>query len=112
MLGLNSTNFPENNFVPLFEETLVQKFTSLSSQKQLSFVHGIQKTGELLQVMNFPFKVELFQTPFQHIMLMFTQIMGFNHDQGMPESFLGFLLSLSETTLFDYPKFIVDSMHE
>lgn len=32
MLGLNSTNFLEKNVVPLFEETMVQKFTSLSSQ--------------------------------------------------------------------------------
>lgn len=62
--------------------------------------------------MNFPLKAELFQTPIQLIMSMYTQIMGFNHDQGIPESFLGFLLSLSEFTMFDYPKYIADSMHK
>ena len=49
MLGLNSTNFQENNVVPLYEETLVQNFTSLSSQEQFSFVHKIQKLEDLLQ---------------------------------------------------------------
>ena len=43
---------------------------------------------------------------------MYTQIMGFNHDQGIPEIFLGFLLFLSKSTLFNYPKFIVESIHE
>ena len=62
--------------------------------------------------MNFPVKAELLQTSIQLIMSMYTQIMGFKHDQGILESFLGFLLSLSESTLFDYPKFIADSMHE
>ena len=45
-------------------------------------------------------------------MPMYTQIMGFNHDQGIPESFLGFLLFLFETILFNYPKFIAKSIHE
>ena len=62
--------------------------------------------------MNFPLKGELFQTPIQLILSMYTQIMGFKHDQGIPKSFLGFLLSLFESILFDYPKFIADSMHE
>ena len=48
MLGLHSTNFPEINTVPLSEETLVQKFTSLSPQEQFSFVHSIQKPESLL----------------------------------------------------------------
>ena len=62
--------------------------------------------------MIFPLKDELFQTPIELILSMYTQIMGFNHDQGIPQSFLGFLLDLSKSTLFNYPKFIVDSMHE
>ena len=33
MLGLNSTNLLEKNVVPLSEEILIQKFTSLSSQE-------------------------------------------------------------------------------
>jgi hypothetical protein len=112
MPRLNSTNFLESNIVPLLEETLVQKFTYLSSQEQFSFVHSIQKPQHLLQVMNFPLKVVLFQTPIQRIFSMYTEIMGFNYDQGIPESFLGFLSALSKYTLFNYPKFIVDSMHE
>lgn len=70
---------------------MIQKFTSLPSQEQFSFVHSIQKLEKLLQVIKFPLKAELFQTPIQLIMSMYTQIMGFNHDQGIPESFLGFL---------------------
>ena len=62
--------------------------------------------------MIFPLKTKLFQTPIQLIMSMYTQIMGFNHDQGIPISFLGFLLFLFESTLFDYPKFIAESIHE
>jgi hypothetical protein len=62
--------------------------------------------------MDFPLKEELFQTPIQLIMSMYTQIMGFNHDQGIPKSFLGFLLFLFESTLFNYPKFIAESIHE
>ena len=62
--------------------------------------------------MEFPLRVELFQTPIQLIMSMYTQIMGFNHDQGIHEIFLGFLLFLSKSTLFNYPKFIAESIHE
>ena len=62
--------------------------------------------------MNFPLKTELFQTPIQLIMSMYTQIMGFDHDKGIPESFLAFLLFLSESTLFEYPKFIAEFIHE
>ena len=76
MLGLNSTNFLENNIAPLLEETLVQKFTSLSSQEQFSFVHSIQNLEYLLQVMNLPLKDELFQTPIHLFLSMYTQIMG------------------------------------
>jgi len=112
MLGLNCTNFLENNIVPFLEETLFQKFTSLSSQGQFSFFHGIQNPKHLLQVMNFHLKAKLFQTPIQLILSMYTQIMGFNHDHGIPKSFLGFLLDLYESTLFNYPKFIEDSMYE
>ena len=96
----------------LSEETLIKKFTSLSSQKQFSFVHCLQKPEHLLKVLNFPLKVELFQISVQLILSMVVQIMGLNHDQGIPESFLGFLLSLSESTLFNYHNFITDSIHE
>ena len=41
MLGLHMTDFPTQSTVTLTEEVLVQKFTSLSPQDQLSFVQGI-----------------------------------------------------------------------
>lgn len=43
---------------------------------------------------------------------MFVQITGLNHDQAIPESLLGFLLFISEDTKFNYPKYIVDSIHD
>ena len=42
MLSLHTINFPEHNIITLFEEILVQKFTSSSPQVQLSFIQGIQ----------------------------------------------------------------------
>lgn len=83
MLGLHSTSFQEQNTVTLSEETLVQKFTSLSPQDQFTFVHSIQKPKILLQVLNYPLKSDLFQTPIQLILSMYTQVMGLNHDQGI-----------------------------
>lgn len=38
MLGLHSTTFPTQNTITLLEDILVQKFTSLPPQDQLSFV--------------------------------------------------------------------------
>ena len=43
---------------------------------------------------------------------MFVQIIGLNHDQAIPESFLGFLLFFFEDTKFNYPKYNVDSIHD
>ena len=45
-------------------------------------------------------------------MSMFSQVMGLDYEQGINESFLGFLIALSESTKFNFPKFIVESMHE
>ena len=38
MLGLHTTNFPQQNIITLSEEILVQKFTSSTPQVQLSFI--------------------------------------------------------------------------
>ena len=38
--------------------------------------------------------------------------MGLSYDQGITKSFLGFLIALSQSTKFNYPKFIAESMHE
>ena len=38
MMGLDMTNFFENNTFPLTEETLVHKFTNLSPQEHVSFI--------------------------------------------------------------------------
>ena len=59
-----------------------------------------------------PLKAELFQIPIQLVLSMYVQVMGFNHDQAIPESFLGFLIFLSEDTRFNYPKFIANSIHD
>ena len=37
--------------------------------------------------------------------------MGFNHDQGIPKIFLGFMLALSESTMFYYPRLVANYMH-
>lgn len=105
MLGLNMTNFPENNMFPLTEETLVQKFANLSTQEHVSFIQSLQKPKHLLQVFKFPLKAKLFQIPIQLILSMYVKIMGFNHDQAIVESFLGLLQ-------IQYPKFIADSIHD
>ena len=112
MLGLDSTNFAENNTVPLVEENLIKKFTNLSPQEQISFVHSLQKPEHLFQTLNFPLKTEFYKNPIQLILSMFVQIIGLNHDQAILESFLGFLLFLSEDTKFNYPKYIADFIHD
>ena len=71
MLGLDSTNFSEKNTFPLTEETLVQKFSNISPQEHISFIHTLQKHENLLQVLNFPLKVKFFQIPIQLILSMF-----------------------------------------
>ena len=45
-------------------------------------------------------------------MSMFNQVMGLNYDHGINENILGFLVTLSELTRFNFPKFITKSMHE
>lgn len=80
MLGLYSTSFLEQNTLTLSKETLVQKFTFLSSQDQFTFVHNIQQLESLLQVLKYTQKDNLFQTPIQLILSMYTQVMVLNHD--------------------------------
>ena len=63
MLGLDSTNFVENNTIPLVEENLIQKFVNLTPEEQISFVHSLQKPEHLFQMLNFPLKAEFFQNP-------------------------------------------------
>ena len=41
MLGLDMTNFSENNTFPPTEETLLQKFANLSPQEHVSFIHSL-----------------------------------------------------------------------
>lgn len=112
MLGLVSTNFTENNTVPLVEETLIQKFANLTPQEQLSLVHSLQKPENLFQNLNFTFKAKFFEDTIQLILSMFVQIIGLNHNQAIPESFLGFLLFLSEETKFNYPRYISDPIND
>ena len=112
MLGLASTNFPQQNIVELFEEIIVHKFRYLSPQDQLAFVNGILKLEIPIQFLNYILKIESFQNLLQLIMSMFSHVMGLENDQGINESFLGFLVALSKSIKFNFPKFIVESMHE
>ena len=43
---------------------------------------------------------------------MYSQVLIQIHDQAISETFLGFLMYLSEGVKFDYPKLIADSMHD
>ena len=43
---------------------------------------------------------------------MYTQVFVQIHDQTLSEAFVGFLMFLAERVKFDYPKLIVDTMHE
>ena len=106
MLGLDFVGFPQQNTVELSEETLIQKFTSLPPQGQLTFVNSIQNPENHFQVLNYPLQTESFQKPIQLIMSMFSQIMDLSYDKGISESFMGFLIALSKSTKFNYPKFI------
>ena len=80
MFGLHSTNFPSQNTITLSEDVLIEKFTSLSPQHQLSFVQGIQRPEYILYDFNFPLKVDSFQTPIQLILSMYNQVLGLSHD--------------------------------
>lgn len=43
---------------------------------------------------------------------MYCQVFGLYHDKNIFEDFLGFLMYLSESIKFDYPKLIEDNMNE
>ena len=66
MFGLDSTNFAQNNTIPLVEETLIQKYANLMPQEKLSFVQSLQKPEHLFQKLNFPLKANFFQNPRNH----------------------------------------------
>ena len=112
MLGLHTTNFPDQNIVTLTEEIPVQKFTSLTPQVQLSFVQGIQRPEYIISTLEFPVKADTFPTPIQQIISMYCQVFGLYHDQTISESFLGFLMYFAESVKFDYPKLIANTMHD
>ena len=80
MLGLHITGFPEKNVIALSEEILVQKFTSASSQLQLSFVQSIQRAEYVTQTLEFPIKEDTYPTTIQRILSMYTQVFGLYHD--------------------------------
>ena len=43
---------------------------------------------------------------------MYCQVFGMYNDQTISEAFLGFLMYLSESIKFEYPKLIEDNMNE
>ena len=62
--------------------------------------------------MELTIKVDTFPTTIQRILSMYSQVFGMYLDQTFSEGFLGFLMYLSESVKFDYPKLIVDTMNE
>ena len=112
MLGLHITGFLEQNVVTLFEEIIVQKFTSATPQIQLSFVQAIQRAEYVTSTLEFPIKVDTCPTTIQQILSMYTKVFGLYHNQTFFEAFLGFLMYLSEAVKFDYPKIMADTMCE
>ena len=65
MFGLHITTFPEKNVITLSEDILVQKFTSVSPQLQLSFVQSIQRPKYVTPTLEFPMKVDTYPTTIQ-----------------------------------------------
>ena len=43
---------------------------------------------------------------------MYTQVFGQVHDQTLSEAFVSFLMFMAERVKFDFPKLIIDTMHE
>ena len=112
MMGLYIIGFPEQNIVTLFEEILVQKFTSTTPQVQLSFVQAIQRVEYVTPTLEFPIKANTCATTIQQILSMYTQVFGLYHDHTFSKAFLGFPMYLSKAVKVDYPKLIVDTMCE
>ena len=112
MLGLHTTGFLEKNVITLCEDILVQNFTLVPPQLQLSFVQSIQRLEYVTPTLEFPIKADTFPTTIKQILSMYVQVFGLYHDQTISKAFLGFMMYLSEVVKFDYPKLIVDSMCE
>ena len=89
MLGLHMTWFLEKNVITLFEEILVHKFTSASSQLQLSFVQSIQRPEYVTPTLEFPIKEDTYPATIQQILFMYAQVFCLYHDQTIFEAFLG-----------------------
>ena len=94
------------------EETLIQSFTCLSPEEQLTFVNSIRKPENHVQVLSFPLQTKTIQNLVQLIMSMYKQVMCLCYDQGITESFLGFVITLSQYRKLNYPKFRDEYVHE
>ena len=66
---------------------LVQNFTSLTPEVQLSFFQGIQRPEYILPTFDFLVKANTFPTPIQQILSMYYQVIGLYHDQTISEEF-------------------------
>ena len=65
------TLFLEKNIITLSEEILVQKFTSASSQLQLSFFQSIQTVEYVTPTLEFTIKADTYPTIIQQILSMY-----------------------------------------
>ena len=102
----------ERNFVTLSEEIIVQKFSSYTPSEQLNFVQSLQRQDYVLSTLTFPIKSDTCYTTVRNILSMYTQVFGQIHAQTLSEALVGFLIFLAKRVKFDYPKLIIDTMHE
>ena len=101
----------ERNYVILSEEILVHNFSSYTPSEQLDFVKSLQRPDYVLSTLTFPIKSDTCHTTVQNILSMYT-VFGQIRHQTLSEAFVGFLMFLAERVKFDYPKLILDIMHE
>ena len=65
-----------------------------------------------MSTVEFPIKDDTCPTTIQQILSMYCQVFVLYHDQTISEAFLGFLMYLSKSAKFYFPKIIADNMHE
>lgn len=79
---------------------------------QFAFVQSLQRPDYVIPTLTFPIKYDTCHTIVQNILSMYTQVFGQIHDHTLSKAFVGFLMFLEERVKFDYPKLILDKMHE
>ena len=76
--------FPENTKA-LREETLVQVYRECMYEIKNSFLTGILKVGNVVESLAFSMDVHLFQEEAQLVLLILSQILGYDDDKSVTE---------------------------